>query len=150
MVITTCSVNCFSNRLLLFKPETLTKADCMDVLTRCCKDDDCLLLSQINDLFQCVETLQQPPGSLPRCTETCRNLISTVLATDYGVELLSCNCSNVQNVPKIKHLCRPFQLNAKKKCYATTPSSPGRYGRQLAINVPNTIKGTRTQSKLLK
>ena len=109
--------------LFRVKPET----DCMDVLVRCCQDEDCPLLHQIKDLFQCVEVLRKPPEEPPYCTSTCRNLVSAILCTEYGLELLSCNCSGVKerNVPKINYLCQPFQCNALEKC-VTTPSPSGK------------------------
>ena len=89
---------------------------------RCCKDDYCRLLSQIADLFQCVEILRKPPGKPPNCTSTCRSLVSKVLNTDYGSDLLTCDCSTVEKekVPKMNYLCRPFQLHAEEKCYPIT------------------------------
>ena len=109
------------------KPEP-PPMDCMDVFVRCCQAEDCLLLSQIKDLFQCVEVLRKPPEEPPYCTSTCRNLVSDVLATEYGLDLLSCNCSGVKegNVPKINYLCQPFQSNALTKCAVTTPSPSGK------------------------
>ena len=82
---------------------------------RCCQNG-CPLLRQIEDLFQCVEVLRKSPESPPYCTRTCHNLTSEVLSTEYGLDLLSCNCSSVENVPKMKYLCKPFQSHAIKKC----------------------------------
>ena len=116
------------------KPEP-PPMDCMDIFVRCCQDEDCLLLHQIKDLFQCVEVLRKPPEEPPYCTSTCRNLVSDVLATEYGLDLLSCNCSGVNegNVPKINYLCQPFQSNALTKCAVTTPSPSGKEHAALVV-----------------
>ena len=109
------------------KPETVP-IDCMDILVRCCQADDCPLLRQIKDLFQCVEVLEKSPETPPFCTRTCRSLVSEVLSTEYGSDLLSCNCSRVEqaNVPKISNLCQPFQSHALVKCGVTNPSPSGK------------------------
>ena len=91
-------------------------------------DSECALLRQIKELFQCVEVLRESPGNPPYCTKHCIRLISDILATEYGSDLLSCNCLRVkeENVPKINYLCEPFQRNAVEKCVFPTTSPPGK------------------------
>ena len=104
--------NYLSNALFHIKPETVP-TDCMDVLARCCQDRDCSLLSQIKELFQYVEVLRKSPGKPPYCTQACHNLISDILGTKYGLDLVTCDCSMVEerSIPTISHLCQPFQSN---------------------------------------
>jgi hypothetical protein len=89
----------------------------MDVLQSCC-EVGCPLMHQISELFDnCAEVLRTPSTEPPYCTKNCGDIVSDILSTKYGQDLLRCaNCAKLENVPKIKYLCREFQLNVRSKC----------------------------------
>ena len=97
----------------------------MDVLNRCFADPSCVRFIHDSDLPVCAEVLLTPPGSPPHCTEDCRDFVLTILDTEFGLDLLHCDCSTVQYMPIISDLCRPFQLTALSKCNITISTVNG-------------------------
>jgi hypothetical protein len=97
------------------------KQSCMPIVNRCLTNSSCLQFLQNSELPVCAEVLLTPPGSPPYCTEKCRDFVLTMLDTDFGWNLLQCDCSTVQSMPIIKDLCLPFQLTALPKCNVTLP-----------------------------
>jgi hypothetical protein len=121
------------------------KKDCLDVVQSCLDDPFCVRLFLNPDLQVCAEVLQTPPGLSPHCTKVCRELVLTMIDTGFGLDMLQCNCSTVQDAytPIIGALCRPFQLTGLEKCDINISTMKP---VTVPAGIPTTVESTTTEA----